>query len=534
ARLCSQQEVMKARLCAAQARQQMEGGLGKSSRRRPAIILAAVLAGGLIVAVGAMMLLPWGPGSPQVDSTPITAPVIAPTKPPLGPAKPAGANLWDFSEGTVVTNWSKTKSDIRNMFGGTFGNSVMLFSDGLPVGTVHFVEWQTPTPITLRSFSLRACHDGRAAGALLRGFSCFRLFAEDPDTGKFDIKLYEISPTNPYGDMPEPPYTHLDRSRGFQHMVLAANIPATTARRFRAEFVQFGPANRAFSGPRIIELEGFDTYYPDQAIPENHKPAPPVAAPSVASKPAPAAAQPPKPNLEVPPDAALLMTFDKNTILDVSGIIFRIRSLTGRCNGKDITAQFTPDGKVGGAISIVDGSEVRIPGHIVNRQPEYTVTAWIKRKDNEHLWVYNENADGTIYNFEAQTNGSVAVRAWHKGRGPSPSYPGGNWMDAGTPEGLVPANQWVFVAARLVNGQVDRGQLTIRVNDRSYACEQQMVYHDSTQYASIGSGNGAKEDRTSGRGAGLVDELTVYPRALSDAEIETFYQMGLRGESLGM
>jgi 5-formyltetrahydrofolate cyclo-ligase len=188
------------------------------------------------------------------------------------PDVPAGANLWDFSEGTMVTSCSGTKSDIRNMFGGAFGNPVMLFSDGLPAGTVHFVEWKTPTPITLRSFSLRACHDGLAAGALLRGFSCFRLFAEDSDTGKFDVKLYEISPTNPYGDTPEPPYTHLDRSRGFQHLALMANIPATTAQRFRAEFVQFGPANKTVSGPRIIELEGFDTYYPDQSIPGNQKP----------------------------------------------------------------------------------------------------------------------------------------------------------------------------------------------------------------------------------------------------------------------
>ena len=121
------------------------------------------------------------------------------------------ADFWDFSEGTVITNWSATKSDIRNMFGGNYGpdfsgpeGTHMLFADNYPAGTVHFVEWRTPAPITLRSFSLQANHDGLPADALLRGFSSFRLFAEDPDTGHLDNMLYEISLTNPYGDTPEP------------------------------------------------------------------------------------------------------------------------------------------------------------------------------------------------------------------------------------------------------------------------------------------------------------------------------------------
>ncbi len=257
-------------------------------------------------------------------------------------------------------------------------------------------------------------------------------------------------------------------------------------------------------------------------------PAPPVATPSVASKPAPAAEQPPKPNPKVPPGASLLMTFDKNTLVDVSGIIFRIRSLTDRCNGKDITAQYTPDGKVGGAISIVDGSEVRIPGHIVNRQPEYTVTAWFKRKDKEHLWVYGEAANGSIFAVEAQRSGAIMVRSWHHERI-------GNWMNSNTPEGLVPANQWVFVAVRLIKGdRLDKGELTIRVNDQFYTRNLQMAYSNNSGFSSIGAGNGSWADRKEGRGTGLVDELAVYPRALSDAEIETLYQMGLRGESLGM
>ena len=197
----------------------------------------------------------------------------------LAGERQARADLWDFSQGNSITNWSSAKSDIRNMFGGNYGpefscgceGSNVLFADNFRAGTVHFVEWQTLAPITLRSFSLKANHDGLPADALLRGFSSFRLFAENPGTGEFDVKLYEISPTNPYGDTPEPSYTYLDRNPGFAHpsmsLALTANILATTSQRFRAEFVQFGPANSYASGPRIRELDGFGTYYPGRPYP---------------------------------------------------------------------------------------------------------------------------------------------------------------------------------------------------------------------------------------------------------------------------
>ncbi|MBU4272790.1 MAG: protein kinase [Planctomycetes bacterium] len=284
----------------------------------------------------------------------------------------------------------------------------------------------------------------------------------------------------------------------------------------------------AIGGAGLLAVASLLLILPRPNVPTDlPQPASPAATMSVATNPAPAAEQPPKPNPKVPPGAALLMTFDKNTLLEVSGMIFRVRSLTGRNNGQDVSAQWTPNGKVGGAISIEDGTEVRIPGHIVNRQPEYTVAAWFNRRDKEHLWIYSEAANGAIFAVEAEINGAIAVRSWHRERI-------GNWMEAKTPAGLVPANQWVFVAVRLIKGdQLDKGELTIRVNDSSYARNLQMAYSDNSGFSSVGTGNGRWEDRTYGRGFGLVDELAVYQRALSDAEIETLYQMGLRGESLG-
>ena len=59
-----------------------------------------------------------------------------------------------------------------------------------------------------------------------------------------------------------------------------------------------------------------------------------------------------------------------------------------------------------------------------------------------------------------------------------------------------------------------------------------MVRHESTDYASIGSAREADASEKYGPGSGVIDEMAIYQRALSEPEIATIYQMGFRGESL--
>ena len=88
-----------------------------------------------------------------------------------------------------AVRFSGATSDIRNIFGGNFGPfaGITLFQDELPAGTIHSVEWQTAQPIELESFNIFANHDGGEFDANFRGFSAFRLFAQDLVTSNFEL-----------------------------------------------------------------------------------------------------------------------------------------------------------------------------------------------------------------------------------------------------------------------------------------------------------------------------------------------------------
>lgn len=175
-------------------------------------------------------------------------------------------DLWDISQGNVVTAHTGVRfgSDITNMFGGTAGSvepGNTLFRDGVPTGTVHAVEWQTAAVITLRSFVLFAAHDEPPRDATARGFSRFTLYAFNAMTSAFDIVLFELFPSNPYGDTPAPSGALIETNLNNNQLRLAANVTPTTTDRFRAEFVQFGFFASNASGPRVMELDGFDTFH---------------------------------------------------------------------------------------------------------------------------------------------------------------------------------------------------------------------------------------------------------------------------------
>ncbi|HUR47764.1 MAG TPA: hypothetical protein VMZ27_17905 [Candidatus Saccharimonadales bacterium] len=117
---------------------------------------------------------------------------------------------------------------------GTAGN--VLFEDGHTNGFVHYVEWSTPVPVTLRSYRLFAGGDG------MREFASFTLKAKSIGSSIFDLTIDKFTPVHPYVFPEGSPLLH------------SADVNSVTAQQFRAEFV-----NRAggSDGPRIIELDGF-------------------------------------------------------------------------------------------------------------------------------------------------------------------------------------------------------------------------------------------------------------------------------------
>lgn len=177
--------------------------------------------------------------------------------PSLSVAVPiSSTDLWDVSQGTLVDSTSGAlnyrptyASDVRNMLGGTFGTieaGNLLFKDfmspgyqggSVPAGFTHYVEWHTSASVTLRSFALHASNEGMTR----RSFSEFSLYSGD---GSGTWSSFYDSDTVNYNAYQE----------------FSADITPVTAQYFRAEFVQASWSSNIAVGPRILELDGFDTF----------------------------------------------------------------------------------------------------------------------------------------------------------------------------------------------------------------------------------------------------------------------------------
>lgn len=171
---------------------------------------------------------------------------------------PVSDDLWDVSRGTVVVAGSPLDTlpgwpalyDVANILGAKGGEyyegkaGAAVFQDSQPAGFVHFLEWRTPAPVTLRAFRLFASGDG--GGTANREFGQFRLLAKSPGSATFDLVLNTFTPPHPY--------VFLDKASA---LLLERNIPSTTAQDFRAEFTNWGGSPLLYNGPRILELDAF-------------------------------------------------------------------------------------------------------------------------------------------------------------------------------------------------------------------------------------------------------------------------------------
>jgi hypothetical protein len=207
-----------------------------------------------------------------------------------------------------------------------------------------------------------------------------------------------------------------------------------------------------------------------------------------------------------------------------------VRSLTGRYHGRGNGTTYVSNGKVGGALSIKNGQELRIPGGIINNCPEYTIAAWFHRADKNLLSVYYEIVGTAVYSIEEIPATENLLRVCTYNGDLSKDDPRGN-NGYCTSYAPLPTGQWTFLAVRLMGGGVGKGHLTIRLNEKSYQSNHQMVRCGNSEYVSFGKAQGSTNDQNPD--GSLMDEVAIYQRALSDEEIETLYQMGLKGESLG-
>jgi hypothetical protein len=169
---------------------------------------------------------------------------------PVTVFKPSADDLWDVSRGAVVIGNSDIGfgTSAEDMFGARHASlepGTALFSDFPPEGGVHFVEWQTPNPVTVSSLSIFAGGDGEVF-LNEREFSLVTIKAKSTPASGYDRVIYELVPDHPYQ---------------FQEAAsaLLTNVILQTpinAQFFRAEFANY-ISGRGYDGPRIVELDGF-------------------------------------------------------------------------------------------------------------------------------------------------------------------------------------------------------------------------------------------------------------------------------------
>jgi prepilin-type processing-associated H-X9-DG protein len=169
------------------------------------------------------------------------------------PTIPVYNDLWDVSNGTVVTTNSPLYSSYYHadaIFGaatGSYENGNVLFPDGHVPPYVHFVEWQTPTTMTVKAFNLFAnCESVPGNAGYRRTFAKMRLFYWDENSW---LKFFDAAPTIPY-------FVPVDGTNGMPFSVILPN--AVSSNRWRVEFDQQAWwSDGHYYGPRIVELDAF-------------------------------------------------------------------------------------------------------------------------------------------------------------------------------------------------------------------------------------------------------------------------------------
>jgi hypothetical protein len=169
---------------------------------------------------------------------------------PVTAFKPSADDLWDVSNGVVVTGNSDIGfgTSAEDMFGGGHASlepGTALFSDIPPEGGIHFVEWQTPNPVTVSSLSIFAAGDGEVY-LNEREFSRVTIRAKSTPASGYDKVIYELVPEHPY---------HFQDAAS----ILLTNVILQTpisGQFFRAEFTHY-ISGRGYDGPRIVELDAF-------------------------------------------------------------------------------------------------------------------------------------------------------------------------------------------------------------------------------------------------------------------------------------
>jgi len=395
------------------------------------------------------------------------------------PVVPSADDLWDINSGVSVVQTSGMWGgfDAADMFGASNswsepGSSV--FADGQPPGFVHSIEWRTPTLVEVQKVNVFAAGDGEIY-MHEREFDRFVLKARSPGAADYDVVLIDYTPTHPYSFL---------ESETF--LLLSVEVSPITAQDFRAEFVQFD-AGRGYDGPRIIELDAF----------------------GLACN---------------PPPGITSWWAGEGDGVDVAGVN----------HGELVNGLGFAGGLVGQAFDFTaNGQHVLIPASEELAVGSLTIEGWIKPA--------SVDIDMPVVEY-APENGGVGVHLWisvhPEGYQSLPGSLFANVLSADgvshiitTEGGLVQPGVWSHVA---LNYDMMSGVSRLFHNGAQVA-EQQMGSFLPKTALPVLLGHRTADNAGNFDGftfAGQMDEVSIYSRALSVAELEAIYAAGSAGKCL--
>jgi hypothetical protein len=163
-------------------------------------------------------------------------------------------DLWDVAQGTTITaNSPSGAPPIAGMLGFATGPQLQqdsYFADGKPAGFVHFIEFKTASPVTIRSLNAWGGDDRNGGVPLRRSFNEFKLYGWNGSAFQVLIDQQITLPYAQQGPLGSDGalVVQSDAAAGF------------TSDRWRAEFIQPPAIGGVFYGPRVLELDGFGTF----------------------------------------------------------------------------------------------------------------------------------------------------------------------------------------------------------------------------------------------------------------------------------
>jgi hypothetical protein len=227
--------------------------------------------------------------------------------------------------------------------------------------------------------------------------------------------------------------------------------------------------------------------------------------------------EPPATALRQATKPVLLMHFDKADFYEKDGRTY-VRDRSGKGNdGLCEQVQFTPQGNTGGGLANAGEGFLRLPSSLIWGQSQFTIAAWVKNDDLTNHWavykcVTKDYPAIHTPSFNFFWTNHLYVGAWS----PAP----GDWMHAVSPAVKVSPGEWTFVAVTLENGAPGQGRVRLMLNDGMYDRPFQQVGGGPSEWI---------QDLAALKLKGVLDELAVWDRALTEQELRELFALGQAG-----